>query len=105
MGTGRKRRQYNGLIQQRNGKFHENLLFCRDGLPRSAVALLGRLACIAFVSGSTISFLRRFRDGGVRGSGGSFLGPVQRIGFTAFTAMLMLITVPQRVSRWSHGIF
>jgi hypothetical protein len=45
---------------------------------------LGRLACIAFVFGSTISLsFAGFQDGGVRGSRGSFVGPVQRIGFTA----------------------
>jgi hypothetical protein len=42
------------------------------------------LACIAFVFGSTISLsFAGFQDGGVRGSRGSFVGPVQRIGFTA----------------------
>src|SRR5258707_4188527 len=46
--------------------------------------LLGRLACIAFVFGSTISLsFAGFQDGGVRGSRGSFVGPVRRIGFTA----------------------
>jgi hypothetical protein len=54
------------------------------GYPGARSHFLGRLACIAFVSGSTISLsFAGFRDGGVRGSGGSFVGPVQRIGFTA----------------------
>ena len=54
------------------------------GYPGARSRFLGRLACIAFVSGSTISLsLAGFRDGGVRGSGGSFVGPVQRIEFTA----------------------
>ena len=45
---------------------------------------LGRLACTAFVLGSTISLsFARFQDSGLRGSRGSFVGPVQRIGFTA----------------------
>jgi hypothetical protein len=45
---------------------------------------LGRLACIAFVFDSTISLsFAGFQDGGVHGSRGSFVGPVQRIGFTA----------------------
>jgi hypothetical protein len=39
---------------------------------------------MAFVFGSTISLsFADFQDGGVRGSRGSFVGPVQRIGFTA----------------------
>src|SRR5271165_5821841 len=65
------------------------------GYPGARSHFLGRLACIAFVSGSTISLsFAGFPDGGVRGSGGSFVGPVQRIGFTIIrlTAMLMLIT-------------
>src|ERR1700730_13570891 len=54
------------------------------GYPGARSHFLGRLACIAFVSGSTISLsFAGFRDGGIRGSGGSFVGPVQRIGFTA----------------------
>src|SRR5271166_6393189 len=54
------------------------------GYPGARSHFLGRLACIAFVSGSTISLsFAGFPDGGVRGSGGSFVGPVQRIGFTA----------------------
>ena len=54
------------------------------GYPGARSHFLGRLACIAFVSGSTISLsFAGFRDGGVRGSGGSFVGRVQRIGFTA----------------------
>src|SRR5580700_4097232 len=54
------------------------------GYPVARSHFLGRLACIAFVSGSTISLsFAGFRDGGGRGSGGSFVGPVQRIGFTA----------------------
>ena len=54
------------------------------GYPGARSHFLGRLAWIAFVSGSTISLsFAGFRDGGVRGSGGSFVGPVQRIGFTA----------------------
>ena len=65
-------------------KFHENVLFCRYGLPRSAVALFGQvgLHCIRLRLTISLSFAG-FRDGGVRGSGGSFVGPVQRIGFTA----------------------
>jgi hypothetical protein len=54
------------------------------GYPGARSQFLGRLAWIAFVSGSTISLsFAGFRDGGVRGSGGSFAGPVQHIGFTA----------------------
>src|ERR1700693_705485 len=54
------------------------------GYPGARSHFLGRLACMAFVSGSTISLsFAGFPDGGVRGSGGSFVGPVQRIGFTA----------------------
>ena len=54
------------------------------GHPGARSHFLGRLACIAFVSGSTISLsFAGLPDGGARGSGGSFVGPVQRIGFTA----------------------
>src|ERR1700730_5267176 len=54
------------------------------GYPGARSNFLGRLACIAFVFGSTISFsFAGFQDGGVHGSRGSFVGPVQRIGFTA----------------------
>src|SRR6266436_6698470 len=54
------------------------------GYPGARLHFLGRLTCIAFVSGSTISLsFAGFRDGAVRGSGGSFVGPVQRIGSTA----------------------
>jgi hypothetical protein len=54
------------------------------GYPGARSNFLGRWACIAFVSGSTISLsFAGFPDGGVRGSGGSFVRPVQRIGFTA----------------------
>src|ERR1700724_3257184 len=54
------------------------------GYPGARLHFLGRLARIAFVSGSTISLsFAGFRDGGVRGSGGSLVGPVQRMGFTA----------------------
>ena len=45
---------------------------------------LGRLVCMALVFGSTISLsFAEFQDGGVHGLRGSFVGPVQRIGFTA----------------------
>jgi len=64
--------------------FMKTCFFAVTGYPGAWSHFLGRLACIAFVSGSTISFsFAGFRDGGVRGSGGSFVGPVQRIGFTA----------------------
>jgi hypothetical protein len=54
------------------------------GYPGARSNFLGRLACMAFVFGSTISLsFADFQDGGVRGSRGSFVGPVQRIGFTA----------------------
>ena len=54
------------------------------GYPGARSNLLGRSACIAFVFGSTISLsFAGFQDGGARGSRGSFVGPVQRIGFTA----------------------
>jgi hypothetical protein len=53
----------------------------RTGLPSN---VLGRLGCVAFVFGSTISLsFAGFQDGGVRGSRGSFAGPVQRVGFIA----------------------
>ncbi|HEX4202227.1 MAG TPA: hypothetical protein VHY59_11960, partial [Chthoniobacterales bacterium] len=54
------------------------------GYPGARSNFLGRLACIAFVYGSTIfpSFAG-YQDGGVRGSPRSVVGPVQRIGFTA----------------------
>jgi hypothetical protein len=54
------------------------------GYPGARSNFLDRLACIAFVSGSTISLsFAGYHDGGVRGSLRSFAGPVQRIGFTA----------------------
>jgi hypothetical protein len=54
------------------------------GYPGGRSNFLGRLACIAFVSGSTISLsFAGYHDGGVRGSLRSFAGPVQRNGFTA----------------------
>jgi hypothetical protein len=54
------------------------------GYPRARSIFLGGLACIAFVSASTISLaFAGHQEGGVRGSGRSFVGPVQRIGFTA----------------------
>jgi hypothetical protein len=54
------------------------------GCPGARSNSLGRLACIAFVSGSTITLsFAGYQDGGVRGSQRSFVGPVQRIGFTA----------------------
>jgi hypothetical protein len=54
------------------------------GYPGAQSNFLGGLARIAFVFGSTISLsFAGFQDGGVRGSRGSFVGPVQRIGFTA----------------------
>lgn len=54
------------------------------GYPRVRSNLLGRLACIAFVSGSTISLsFAGHQGGGVRESGGSFVGPVQGTGLTA----------------------
>lgn len=54
------------------------------GYPGARSNLLVRLACIAFVSGSTISLsFAGYQYGGVRGSPPGFVGPVQRIGFTA----------------------
>jgi len=41
IGTGRKRGQYEGLIQQTDCQIHENLLLYRDWLRRSAVELFG----------------------------------------------------------------
>jgi len=42
---------------------------------------LGRLACIAFFSGSTMSLsFAGFQGGGVRGSGGSFVGNAAVLG-------------------------
>ncbi len=52
--------------------------------PGAPSNLLGWLARVVFVFGSTISLcFAGFRDGGVRGSRGDFAGPVQRIGFIA----------------------
>jgi hypothetical protein len=53
------------------------------GYPGARSNFLRRLACMAFVLGSTISVsFAEFQDGGVHRSRGSFVGPVQRIGFT-----------------------
>ena len=52
------------------------------GYPGARSKFLVGLACIAFVFGFTISLsFAGFQDGGVHGS--RFVGPVQRIGFTA----------------------
>ncbi len=53
--------------------------------PGAPSNLLGWLACVVFVFGSTISLcFAGFQDGGVRESRGDFVvGPVQRIGFIA----------------------
>src|ERR1700730_14634353 len=54
------------------------------GDPGARSNFLGRLACIAFVFGLTISpSFAGLQGGGVRVSRGSFAGPVQRIGFSA----------------------
>jgi hypothetical protein len=54
------------------------------GYPGARSNFMGRLACIAFVCGSTISLsFAGYHDGGVGGSRHSFVGPVHRIGFTA----------------------
>ena len=52
--------------------------------PGAPSNFLGRLACVTFVFGSTISIsFAGFQDGGGHGSRGSFVGSVQRIGFIA----------------------
>jgi hypothetical protein len=58
-----------------------SLVDFRTGLPSNFFV---RLACVACVFGSTISLsFAGFQDGSVRGSRGSFVGPVQRVGFIA----------------------
>ena len=65
------------------------------GYPGARSHFLDRLACIAFVSGSTISLsFAGFPDAGVRGSGGSFVGPVQRIGFRGFLTIAPKTIIP-----------
>jgi hypothetical protein len=64
--------------------FMKICFYAVTGYPGARSHFLGRLACIAFVSGSTISLsFAGFRDGGVRFSALDLL---------RLTAMLMLIT-------------
>jgi hypothetical protein len=81
--TGHRKVQWSNSAKELQN-FMKTCSFAVTGYPGARSHFLGRLACIAFVSGSTISLsFAGFRDGGVRRSGGGFVGPVQRIGFTA----------------------